>query len=85
MIISLRSYQSYQTWSHDQIYKIIWVKKLYFIGDVIDRNYDIITLISKCLFSKGQSQFCWHIKNATKFVKTTYEDSKKLKELEIKY
>ena len=39
-------------WSHDHIYNMICVTWCYSLGSVMDRNYDITTLISKCLYFK---------------------------------
>ena len=52
-------------WSHEQIYNIIWIMWWNFVGDVIERNYDVITIISKyCYFKKAWgSHFCWHHQN----------------------
>ena len=46
----------------------------------MDRNYDVITFISKYLYFKKASRvasFSDIIKNASMFIKATFEDSKK--------
>ena len=51
-------------WSHDHIHNIIWVMWQIFVGDVIDRIYDVITFILKYLYFKSWgSHFCWHHQN----------------------
>ena len=44
-----------------QLIKIKWN----FVGDVMDRNYDLITFISKYLYFKKawDCHFCWHHQN----------------------
>ena len=53
----------------------------------MDRNYDVLTFISKYLFLRRPrvANSADIIKIATMFIKTTFKDSKKLKELEIIY
>ena len=52
-------------WSHEHIYNITWITWQNFVGDVIDRNYDAITTISKYPYFKKawRSSFCWHHQN----------------------
>ena len=53
-----------------------------FFGDVIDRNYDVITFISENLsFKKAYSIFVDIVKIATIFIKAIFRDSKKLKRI----
>ena len=49
-------------WSHDHLFNIIWVTWQNFVGDFIDRNYNVIIFISKHLYFKEawSSQFCSH-------------------------
>ena len=56
-------------------------KKKKNVGDVLDRDYDVITFISKYLnFKKTySSQFCCIIKFISMFIKTIFKSSKKLK------
>ena len=51
----------------------------------MDKNYDIITFISKYLILKKsrEARFADIMKIATMFVKTTFQNSKKLNKLEI--
>ena len=53
-------------------------------GDVMDRNYHVITFNSEYIsLKKAWSIFVDIIKIVTIFIKTIFKDSKKLKELEI--
>ena len=65
MITSLLEMLVTKPWSHDHIYNIIWITWENFVGDVIVKNYDVITFISKYLyFNKAWSnQFCWYHQN----------------------
>ena len=67
------------TTSYDHIHNITWVMWKIFVGDVIDKIYDVITFISKYLyFKKSEVAFFDDIiKILTTFIITTYKDSKK--------
>ena len=58
-----------------------------FIDDVIDRNYGVISVISKCPYSRspGVPIFADIIKIITRFSKECLRTQEKLKELEIMY
>ena len=68
-------------WAHDYIPNIIWVMWPNFVGDVIDRIYDVINFISKCLYFKktGVAIFTDFIKTLTIFFITIFKDSRKVK------
>ena len=52
----------------------------------MDRNYDVVTFVSEFLSKRSPSIANFEIiKSETMFIKTTFKDSKKLKELEIMY
>ena len=60
----------------------------YLVGDIMDRNYDVITFISKNTFilrGPRVANFADIIQNAARFINTIFKDSKKLKVLEIMY
>ena len=44
---SLRNATVTKLWSHENIFNIIWVTWESIVGDFIDRNYDVMTFISK--------------------------------------
>ena len=52
-----------------------------FVGDVIDRIYDVITFISKYLYFRKVwgSHFCWHDQNFDRIFRTIYKDWRKVK------
>ena len=54
-----------------------------FVGDITDRNYDIITFIAEyCHFKKvWGSHFTEIIKIITKFIKKIFKDSRKVKRI----
>ena len=53
-----------------------------FVGDIMDRNHDLKTIISKCLyFKQAWSNQIDIIKIATMFIKTTFKNSKKVKRI----
>ena len=67
-----------QLWSSKHIKYIIWVTWQNFAVDVRDRNYDVITLISKYLILRRPrvANFADIIK-----IKTTFKDWKKIKRI----
>ena len=50
------------------------------LGDVMDRNYDVITYVSKYLWL-GVANFADIIKIITIFIKIVFEDSKNVKRI----
>ena len=60
-----------------------WVTWQNFVGDIMDRNYDVITFISKCLYSRRprEANFAGIIKIATMFIKTIFKESNKFKRI----
>ena len=36
-------------WSYDHIFNVIWVTWWNFVGNVMDKNYNVITFIPRCL------------------------------------
>ena len=51
-----------------------------FCGEVMNRNYDAITFISKYLyFTKRVGNFADIVKIVSMYIKTTFKDSKKVK------
>ena len=79
MITSVRQIRVTKLWSYDHIYNIIWIMWQNFVGDFIDRIYDVITFISKYIYFKKDwgSHFCWHHQNLTMLFTAIYKDSKK--------
>ena len=69
-------------WSYNHIYNIIWVVWWHFVGDIMERHYDVMTFI---LRRPRVAKFADIIKIGTMFIKTTFKDSNNLKELEIIY
>ena len=62
--------------SHDHIFNIIWVTWKNFIGDVVDRNFVVMTIISKYFRRWRVASFADN-KISAIFIKTTRKDSKK--------
>ena len=62
---SLRNPRVTKLWSHDDLCNIIWVTWQNFIGDVMDKNNDVITFVLKYVYSKKVwgSHLCWHHQN----------------------
>ena len=52
-------------WSHEHIYNILRVMWKNFVVNIMDRNYDVITFISKYLYFKEawSRQICWYHQN----------------------
>ena len=51
-------------WSRDHIYYVIWIMLSNLVGDVMDRRFDVINFISKCLyFKKADSRKVKRIRN----------------------
>ena len=80
-LIEMRYQWVTNLWAHDYIHNIIWVMWPNFVGDVIDRIYDVINFISKCLYFKktGVAIFADFIKTLTIFFITIFKDSRKVK------
>ena len=59
----------------------------FFFNDVIDRNYDIITFISKYLDLKTtwSSRYCWHHQNYNHTYKKQYLKTKKKIIIQLRY
>ena len=77
-------------WSHEHIYNMIWFKRKNFVGDVIDRDHDVITFIQNTIVLRrpGVVIFADIIKIITSFIKHIFKDSRtqeKLKELKITF
>ena len=68
------------TWPHLH-FNLNHVRK--FIGDVMDRNYDVIAAFSKNLFLRrpGEITFADIINIVTMFIKTIVKDSRKLRRI----
>ena len=62
--LSHRSARVTKLWSHDHVYKTIWIA-----GDVTVRNYNVISFILKyrCFKKTWGSLFCWHHRNYNHF------------------
>ena len=57
-----------------------------FVGDVIDRNFDVITSIWKYYLRRaGVAIFAEIIKIIARFIKKIFKDQENLKELSIMY
>ena len=54
-----------------------------FVGDIMDRNHDVKTIISKYLYFNrpGVTKFTDIIKIATMFIKATFKNSKQVKRI----
>ena len=80
-LIEMRYQWVTNLWAHDYIHNIIWVMWPNFVGDVIDRIYDVINFISKYLYFKktGVAIFADIIKTLTIFFITIFKDSRKVK------
>ena len=53
-----------------------------FVGDIMDRNHDLKTIISKYFyFKQAWSNQIDIIKIATMYIKTTFKNSKKVKRI----
>ena len=84
MITSLyRNARVIKLWSHDHTYNIIWITWHSFDGDVIDRNYDVISFFSKHLYfaKTWGSHFADIIKIGTILNKTMFKDLRKVKRI----
>ena len=78
VVIKLKlSYQTLVTWTHLQ-YNLNQVIK--FSVNVIDRNYDVITFISKYHYFR-KTIFADIIKTVTRFIKKMFKDSRKIKRI----
>ena len=71
-------------WSHDNIYNIIWVTWLNFIGDILDRNYDVKNFILKYLYFKKtwSNHFADIMKIVIIFIRTIFKDLNNVKTIE---
>ena len=56
-----------------------------FVGDVIDRGYDVITFISKYHYLRrpGVASFAEIIKIIARFIKIIFKDSREVKRMQI--
>ena len=66
-------------WSHDHIHNIIWVMWQNFVGNVIDKIYDIITSISRFILRRPRVAIADIIKILIMLIMTIYKDSRKVK------
>ena len=81
MITSYANVRITKLWSHDHNHNVICVMWQNFVGDVIDRIYDVITFISKYLYFRKVcgSHSCWHDQNFDHIFRTIYKDWRKVK------
>ena len=66
---SYRNARVTKLWSHDHIYSTTWLTWWNFLGDLINRNYNVINFILKYVFFKWawSSYFCWPHQNCNYF------------------
>ena len=64
--------------SNDHIYNIVWVTQSNVFGDVLNKHFDVITLLQKTRVAI----FAGAIKTANILLKKIFKDSKKWKGLE---
>ena len=62
---------------------MIWIKRKNFVGDVIDRDHDVITFIQNTIVLRrpGVVIFADIIKIITSFIKHIFKDSRKAKRI----